>query len=222
MVLINSMLQDRPVSATIHYRNSKNNPQKVVADHDVFLSFRGEDTGTDFTSYLYHALDTEGIKTFFDREKLMRGKAISTELMKAIQGSRSLVVVLSENYAFSSWCLIELTKIVECMDTLGLIVLPIFYHVNPSHVRNLGGSYREAFEKHENNPKLDSEEVETWRDALKRVRNLAGWPLDERYVDYYYYYFFRRKKKNFFSLLFQSNLIYLLLGKKKKVKKKKK
>ena len=145
MVLINSMLQDRPVSATIHYRNSKNNPQKVVADHDVFLSFRCEDTRSGFTNHIYDALVREGIKAFFDDDNLVRGKAISAEVMKAIQGSRCSVVVLSENYAFSSWCLRELCKIVECMDTSGLIVVPIFYHVNPSHVRNLGGSYREAF-----------------------------------------------------------------------------
>ena len=120
-------------------------PQKVVAEHDVFLSFRGEDTRSGFTNHLYHALVREGIKTFIDNDKLRKGNVIPAELMKAIHGSRSSVVVLSENYAFSSWCLRELCKIVECMDTSGLIVVPIFYHVNPSHVRKLIGSYREAF-----------------------------------------------------------------------------
>ena len=133
------------MSSTSSYSDSNKNPQKVVEEHDVFLSFRGEDTRSGFTSYLYDALVKEGIKTFFDDDNLARGKAISAGLIKAIEGSRSSVVVLSENYAFSSWCLTELCKIVECMDTSGLIVVPIFYHVNPSHVRKLIGSYREAF-----------------------------------------------------------------------------
>ncbi|KAF3449329.1 hypothetical protein FNV43_RR10057 [Rhamnella rubrinervis] len=163
--------------------NSNNNLHEVVADFDVFLSFRGEDTRSGFTSYLHDALVREGIRTFFDNDNLVRGKAISPELTKAIQSSRSSVVVLSENYATSSWCLTELCKIVECMDTSGLIVLPIFYHVNPSHVRKQLGSYKEAFEKHENNPKLDIEEVETWRSALKSVGNLAGWALKETDVE---------------------------------------
>ncbi|KAF3447803.1 hypothetical protein FNV43_RR08508 [Rhamnella rubrinervis] len=164
------------MSSSSSYSKSNSNPQKVEALYDVFLSFRGEDTRPGFTSHLYQALDKEGIKTFIDRDKLGRGKAIRTELMKAIHGSRSSVVVLSENYAFSSWCLTELTEIVKCMDTLGLIVLPIFYHVDPSHVRDLGGSYGQAFNKHQQNSKL---EVETWKAALKRVGNLAGWHLHE-------------------------------------------
>ncbi|KAF3449321.1 hypothetical protein FNV43_RR10049 [Rhamnella rubrinervis] len=167
------------MSSSSYYSKSNSNPQKAEALHDVFLSFRGEDTRPGFTSYLYQALDKQGIKTFIDRDKLERGKAIRPGLMKAIHDSRSSVVVLSENYAFSSWCLTELTEIVKCMDTMELIVLPIFYHVDPSHVRDLGGSYGEAFKKHQKNCKLDSEEVETWKAALKRVGNLAGWHLHE-------------------------------------------
>ena len=167
------------MSSTSSYSDSNKNPQKVVEEHDVFLSFRGEDTRSGFTSYLYDALVREGIKTFFDDDNLARGKAISAGLMKAIEGSRSSVVVLSENYAFSSWCLTELCKIVECMDTSGLIVLPIFYRVYPSNVRKLTGSYGDAFKRHQKNPKLDPEEMEIWRDALVRVGNIAGRTLEE-------------------------------------------
>ncbi|KAF3449311.1 hypothetical protein FNV43_RR10039 [Rhamnella rubrinervis] len=153
------------------------------SNYDVFLSFRGDDTRRGFTSHLYAALIQRGYKAFFDDEHLQRGKVISKGLMKAIDCSRSSVVVLSENYAFSSWCLTELAKIVERMETKGLIVLPIFYHVNPCQVRKQTGTYRDAFKKHENNPELDLDEVDSWRDALKAVSNLAGWTLDEMDVE---------------------------------------
>ena len=130
--------------------SSNSNPQKATV-YDVFMSFRGEDTRKGFTSYLHEALIQQGYKIFFDDENLPRGKAISKGLLKAIEDSRSSIVILSENYAFSSWCLTELAKIVECMESKGQIVLSIFYHVDPSHVRNQRESYRKAFEKHESN-----------------------------------------------------------------------
>lgn len=158
--------------------SSNSNTQKAVA-YDLFLSFRGDDTRSGFTSHLHDNLIREGYKTFFDDESLKKGKAISEGLLRAIEGSRGSIIVLSENYAFSGWCLTELAKIVECMETKGQIVLPIFYHVDPSHVRKLTGSYEIAFRKHENNYNLRCETVDCWRDALKRVGNLAGWTLKE-------------------------------------------
>ena len=53
--------------------------------YDIFLSFRGEDTCNSFTSHLYNALEQNGIFTFFDNEKLERGKSISPKLLKAIK-----------------------------------------------------------------------------------------------------------------------------------------
>jgi len=51
-------------------------------------------------------LTQEGILVFRDDEKLMRGKYVSDELLKAIQESMYAIVVISQNYAFSRWCLI--------------------------------------------------------------------------------------------------------------------
>ena len=96
----------------------------------------------------------KGIYTFKDYEKLVRGKYISPELLKAIEISKYAIIVLSRNYVFSRWCLIELAKIVECIEETKLTVLPIFYHVDPSHVRNQTGTLAEAFEKHEKDPKV--------------------------------------------------------------------
>ncbi|XP_024176868.1 TMV resistance protein N-like isoform X1 [Rosa chinensis] len=142
--------------------------------YDVFLSFRGEDTRKGFTDHLYDKLQWRGITTFRDDPELEKGTAISSELLSAIEQSRFAVVVLSPNYASSTWCLLELSKIFECMEERGTI-LPIFYEVEPSHVRHQRGSFAEAFDEHEEKLGEGNKEVEGWRDALTKVANLAGW-----------------------------------------------
>ncbi|PRQ60510.1 putative winged helix-turn-helix DNA-binding domain, toll-like receptor [Rosa chinensis] len=86
----------------------------------------------------------------------------------------SAIVVLSPNYATSKWCLFELSKILECMEERGTI-LPVFYEVNPSHVRHQRGSFAEAFQEHEEKFGEGNTEVEGWRVALTKVASLAGW-----------------------------------------------
>ncbi|XP_059428988.1 disease resistance protein RPV1-like [Corylus avellana] len=149
--------------------------------YDVFLSFYGKDTRKSFTDHLYTALVQKGIIVFRDDEKLERGKTISKELIKAIQESMYAIVVISPNYASSRWCLIELTKIVECMKYSGLNVLPIFYHVDPSHVRKQKGTFAKAFGRHkkEKDPKIDINKMQMWRAALKEVSNISGWHVHD-------------------------------------------
>ncbi|XP_034198236.1 TMV resistance protein N-like, partial [Prunus dulcis] len=141
-------------------------------NHDVFLSFRGEDTRLSFVSHLYHELQLRGIKTFKDDPKLERGTPIS-ELFNAIEESRLAIVILSPNYASSSWCLDELTKILQCMKSKST-VLPVFYHVDPSDVRKQTGSFACAFAEHEERFREDVEGVKCWRAALTEVANLSG------------------------------------------------
>ena len=148
--------------------------------YDVFLSFRGEDTRNNFTDHLYTALKLKGIFTFRDDEKLVRGKSISLELLKAIEESRFAIVILSKNYASSTWCLDELVKIIECMKEIGLIVLPVFYDVDPSDVRKQTGTFAEAFVEYEERLKENIQKVQKWRAALREVANLSGWHLQDR------------------------------------------
>ncbi|XP_050149229.1 TMV resistance protein N-like [Malus sylvestris] len=142
--------------------------------YHVFLSFRGEDTRRGFTDHLYKQLEARGIKTFRDEPELERGKDINPELLRAIDQSMSAIIVLSTNFASSSWCLRELTHIVRCMEEKKRI-FPIFYGVDPSDVRHQRGSFGEAFAEHEVNYRQHMEEVNEWRKSLKRVANLAGW-----------------------------------------------
>nr|XP_023915577.1 TMV resistance protein N-like [Quercus suber] len=148
--------------------------------YHVFLSFRGEDTRNNFTDHLYAALNQKGVYTFRDDEKLERGEPISPVLLKAIEDSLFVIVVLSKNYASSSWYLDELVKIMDCRKNMGLIVLPIFYDVEPSVVRKQTETYAQAFAEHEKPSNENLKKVHMWRAALTDVSNLSGWSLKDR------------------------------------------
>ena len=143
----------------INYRASSSFTPQFT--YDVFLNFRGEDTRYNFTSYLYQALCDKGFKTFIDND-LQRGEEISTKLLIAIELSMTSIIVFSENYASSSWCLDELVKILECRKN-GQLVLPIFYKVDPSEIRKQKGKFGVALTQHEENSKDNMERVHKWR-----------------------------------------------------------
>ncbi|KAL2329137.1 hypothetical protein Fmac_022564 [Flemingia macrophylla] len=152
---------------------------ETKSSYDVFLSFRGEDTRRTFTRGLYQALDRKGINTFMDNEELKVGNQIGPTLLKAIEESRISIVVFSQNYASSSWCLDELVKIHECMKSKKQLVWPIFYKVQPSEVRHQNGSYGKAMTEHERKFGKDSEKVKKWRSTLTDLASLKGEHLEE-------------------------------------------
>ncbi|KAB2620585.1 protein suppressor of npr1-1 [Pyrus ussuriensis x Pyrus communis] len=147
--------------------------------YDVFLSFRGEDTRKTFTDHLYTALNNAGFLTFRDDDELERGEDIRPGLQKAIQLSRTSVVVFSEDYASSRWCLDELVMILERKrPPSDHVVLPVFYHVDPSHVRKHTESIGKAFARHQKSQ--SPEKVKGWRKALAEVADLAGMVLQNQ------------------------------------------
>ena len=153
---------------------------------DVFLSFRGKDTRLGFVGHLYNALYQRGINTFID-DNLQRGEEISVGLLKVIESSRISIIVFSENYAFSKWCLDEIAKIVECKKK-DQLVLPVFYNIDPSEVRNQKGKFGKALSKHEE--KLKDDKVQSWREALFEAANISGWHYRHEYVPIFNDYFY--------------------------------
>ncbi|WJX36734.1 nascent polypeptide-associated complex beta subunit [Trifolium repens] len=144
--------------------------------YDVFLSFRGTDTRNNFTGNLYNSLQHQrGIQTFIDDEEIQKGEQITPTLLKAIKESRIFIAIFSPNYASSTFCLTELVTILECSKLQGRLFLPVFYDVDPSHVRNITGTYAKAFAKHEARFRDEKEKVQKWRDALHQAANMSGW-----------------------------------------------
>ena len=84
-------------------------------------------------------------------DKLRSEENISEELLKTIKRSMISVIMFSENYASSKWCLDELVWILECRKNLGQLVLPVFYGIDPSEVRKQEGKFGVELAKHEKN-----------------------------------------------------------------------
>jgi len=147
----------------------------LSSKYEVFLSFRGNDTRTSFISHVYASLRNNGITVFMDENSLRRGDQISTSLLQSIQMSRISIIVFSKNYPDSRWCLDELVKIMECHRTIGQIVLPVFYDVDPSEVRHQKGEFGNAFQSLLNKISEGGEDtLSRWRDALREAAGLAG------------------------------------------------
>ncbi|KAL5577281.1 hypothetical protein UlMin_018980 [Ulmus minor] len=155
--------------------SSSSSSSTTSKKYDVFISLRGEDTRHNFTSHLCAALRRKKVEIYIDEDGLERGKEISPALLQAIQESKIAVIIFSENYGSSTWCLEELLEILRCREKNGLEIRPVFHNIDPSHVRQQKGSYKNAFDDHEKRFKDRMHKVLEWREALTKAANLSGW-----------------------------------------------
>ncbi|VYS62970.1 unnamed protein product [Arabidopsis thaliana] len=139
--------------------------------YDVFPSFSGVDIRQTFLSHLIEALDRRSINTFMDHG-IVRSCIIADELITAIREARISIVIFSENYASSTWCLNELVEIHKCYEKGDQMVIPVFYGVDPSEVRKQIGKFGDVF-KETCKDKLEDHK-QKWVKALTDISNLAG------------------------------------------------
>ncbi|XP_048325951.1 disease resistance protein RUN1-like [Ziziphus jujuba] len=114
--------------------------------YDVFLSFRGLTEEMKFNQHLSEQ-----------------------------SRNQSSLLSFSKSYANSSWCLTELVHILQWKRNNGQLVIPVFYHVDPSHVRKLEGNFGQAFSQVEVRfGETIMDLVKHWRAALEEAANLCG------------------------------------------------
>jgi len=152
--------------------------------YDVFISFRGEDTRYNFIGHLRRELGRKGMNSFVDDKNLRIGESLSPALCRAIEESRIFIVVFSENYASSKWCLDELVRIMERSKRREKkqLVYPVFYHVDPSDIRNEKNRFGENMKAHEKKFGKESRRLQAWRLALSEAVNFPGKHITTGYV----------------------------------------
>ncbi|KAG6590417.1 TMV resistance protein N, partial [Cucurbita argyrosperma subsp. sororia] len=142
--------------------------------YDVFISFRGKDVRKNFVGFLHRELERLGLKAFVD-EKEFKIRDDLFDLFKIIEESKFVIVILSNNYASSKWCLRELTKIMECMEMAQARVLPVFYRVQPSKIRNLSNPFlKKKFVKFKSFMKgVDDQKMQRKLEEIKRWKKIT-------------------------------------------------
>ncbi|KAF8085329.1 hypothetical protein N665_0671s0008 [Sinapis alba] len=140
--------------------------------HHVFPSFHGEDVRKAFLSHVLKEFRSKGIDLFIDKD-IERSKSISPALIEAIRGSRIAIVMLSKNYASSTWCLNELVEIINCREEFGQTVIVVFYQVNPTDVKKQAGYFGKVFRKTCKGKR--QEEIQRWKHALTEVAQIEGY-----------------------------------------------
>ncbi|KFK32273.1 hypothetical protein AALP_AA6G221000 [Arabis alpina] len=144
----------------------------------VFINFRGKDVRKNFVSFLAPTLRSANINVFIDEDMLLSTDL--SDLLTEIEQSEIALVIFSKNYANSDWCLDELAKIKERKDQGRLRVIPIFYNLDTSVVKELtndfGNNYRDLKRKHLHEP----ERTQKWEEALLTIPDIKGMPRAEQ------------------------------------------
>ncbi|XP_059073904.1 disease resistance protein RUN1-like [Cryptomeria japonica] len=147
-------------------------------EYHVFMSFRGPDVRKTLVDHLFEALSAAGLKVYKDDENLEKGEKIWPSLEGAIKSSVIRIPVFSRGYAESVWCLKEAAAMLSTPD----LIIPLFYHVNPTYVRypqNELSPYKESFKKHYEHPDRHRRgEVDEWKHALFQICDRSGWSTD--------------------------------------------
>ncbi|CAN7071376.1 unnamed protein product [Brassica oleracea var. botrytis] len=90
-----------------------------------------------FVSHLKEELKRSKINFFIDEDET-RGRRITT-LFETIRESGVALILLSNKYSDSEWCLDELVEIKKQMETGYLDAFPVFYEVKSASIKSQTG-----------------------------------------------------------------------------------
>ncbi|XP_022641628.1 disease resistance protein ADR2-like [Vigna radiata var. radiata] len=148
---------------------------KLSGKYDVLINFTGEDIRRKFVSHLNSAFSTVGLTTFLHHPNAVK----STHIQQPIHSHcRVAIVVFTQTYSQSAWCLHQLHHIINWHETYCRHVLPVYYEIQPSDVRLQKGDFGKAF-KATAQQTFSEQELEhgmsRWSHALTKAANFFGW-----------------------------------------------
>ncbi|CAN6858437.1 unnamed protein product, partial [Brassica oleracea] len=149
--------------------------EEVPPQHQVFINYRGDELRKSFLGFVVKAMREAKINVFTD-EVEVKGRDLQN-LFRRIEESRVAVVILSERYTESSWCLDELVKMKEQMDQDKLVVIPIFYRLGATNCKRLVGTFGDNFRNLEREYRSEPERIKKWKEALISIPQKVGLTL---------------------------------------------
>ncbi|CAA0396256.1 unnamed protein product [Arabidopsis thaliana] len=157
----------------------------------VFISFRGKAQRKTLVSFIKSKLEEISEINVFMDEYEIRGRPITT-LFERIRESSIALVIFSDKYPESRWCLDELVEIKKQMETGSIVPFPIFYKVKAESVKNQTGHFRNVLLKTEEDvrKKVDRSNIRSiletedmiwgWRQALVSVGGRMGFSYNHK------------------------------------------
>ncbi|XP_052733983.1 disease resistance protein RUN1 isoform X2 [Vigna angularis] len=148
---------------------------KLSRMYDVLINFTGEDIRRKFVSHLDSALSANGLTTFLYHDNAVKPMHIQEPILNLC---RVAIVVFTESYSQSAWCLHQLQQIIEWHETYCRHVLPVYYEIQPLDVRLQKGDFGKAF-KATAHQTFSAQELEhamsRWSHAITKTANFFGW-----------------------------------------------
>lgn len=141
----------------------------AVTDHQVFISFRGADVRRGLLSFLEEGLKRGCVKYYVDTKE-RKGEVLDI-LLQRIRESRLVLIILSQNYMESRWCikeLLETTKEIRPKPK----VIPIFYNVRVEDVKDNWKVGKQA--RGEEGEEIGEEREKTVKEALRTLTRHMG------------------------------------------------
>jgi len=139
--------------------------------YDVLINFSGEDIRKKFVSHLDSALSAVGLTTIHHHHNAVH---IQQPILKLC---RVAIVVFTQTYSESAWCLHQLQQIIQWHETYCRHVLPVYYEIRPSDVRLQKGNFGETL-KATAQQAFSGQQLEhgmsMWNLSLTKAANLFG------------------------------------------------
>ncbi|XP_022641645.1 TMV resistance protein N-like [Vigna radiata var. radiata] len=148
---------------------------KLPRKYDVLINFTGEDINRKFVSHLNYAFSTVGLTTFLHHPNAVKSTHIQEPVLSHC---RVVIVVFTQTYSQSAWCLDQLQQIIKWHETYCRHVLPVYYEIQPSDVRLQKGNFGKAL-KATAQQTFSGQELKhgmsRWSQAITKAANLFGW-----------------------------------------------
>ncbi|XP_067672266.1 toll-like receptor 4 [Haliotis asinina] len=120
-------------SARIWYKRNQHTRDDACFMHDAFVSYADEDRGFVVNDMHYNMEENERINLNIHHRDFMPGEPIAANIICAIKKSRKTLVVLSQNFLDSYWCMYELRMAqMESISSGRDIVILIMYEKLPT------------------------------------------------------------------------------------------